>query len=71
MKSNKQNTHHNRHCNDRHMMCFQQAIFVHYNPRISRLSLDKMAAISQMIFADAFCELKVMYIDKHVTEVCS
>ena len=33
--------------------------------------LDKMAAISQTIFSDAFLEWKVLYFDYTFTEVCS
>ena len=39
---------------------------------LTYLSLNKMAAISQMIISNTFfCELKVLYFDSYFTEVCS
>ena len=39
-------------------------------PLLTQLPLDKMAAISQTIFSDAFCEWKVLYFDFIFSEVC-
>ena len=35
----------------------------HDESRLTRLFLEKKAAISQMIYSDAFCEFKVLYFD--------
>ena len=37
----------------------------------THLSQDKMAAISQTIFSDAFSWMKTLYFDQNFTEVCS
>ena len=34
-------------------------------------TLDKMAAISQTVFSDAFSWMKSLYFDKNFNEVCS
>ena len=38
---------------------------------LTHLSLDKMAAISQTIFSDAFSWMTTLYFDQNFTEVCS
>ena len=38
---------------------------------LTHLPLTKMAAISQMIFSNAFLWMKILYFDWYITEVCS
>ena len=39
--------------------------------RLTHLALDKMAAISQTTFSDAFSWKKILYFDPNFTKVCS
>ena len=38
---------------------------------LTHLPLDKMAAISQMTFSNAFHEWKILCVDSNFTEICS
>ena len=53
-----------------HSMSGLAATFIWYQTQ-ERIPLDKMAAISQTIFSDAFSWLKVLCFDSNFTEVCS
>ena len=40
-------------------------------PTLTHLPLNKMAAISQTTFSNAFSWMKILYFDSNFTEVCS